>query len=259
MAKITKIQAQKRKGRYNIFLDNKYAFAVSENILLNFHLYKDTELTAKQIEEIKDKENIDKYYVRALDYISHQIRTKKEINDFLRDKEADSEIIVEIIKKLEDDNYLNDELYTKSFINTQLITSLDGPMVIQNKLFKKGINKQLANDKILEVKYEDWLINAKKAAVKIEKRSQRQAFKSAVVKIKTGLMQKGYTTEIIEEVISKLDLEIDDEQEQENLQREFEKAKKHYSGKDNYKNKIYQALMRKGFNSADISSKLNEI
>lgn len=259
MAKITKIQAQKRKGRYNIFLDGKYEFAVSENIMIKFHLYKDIELSAAQIAEIKDKENVDKFYVRALDYISHQIRTKKEIADFLIDKEADSEIIPGIIEKLESENYLNDELYTKSFINTQLITGLDGPLIIQNKLFKKGINKELASEKLLDVNYEDWLANAKKAAIKIEKRSQRQAFKNIVTKIKTGLMQKGYTTEIIEEVIATLDLQIDTEQEEDNLQREFEKAKKHYAGKDNYKNKIYQSLMRKGFNSSDISGKLNEI
>ena len=32
MAKITKIEAQKRQGRYNVYLDGKYAFPVAECI-----------------------------------------------------------------------------------------------------------------------------------------------------------------------------------------------------------------------------------
>ncbi|MGR3741463.1 recombination regulator RecX [Companilactobacillus sp. DQM5] len=258
MAKITKIQAQKRKGRFNVFLDGKYSFAVSENILIKFHLYKDTELTEDEIIQIKEKENIDKYYVKSLDYISHQIRTKKEISDFLKEKEVDESDIKEIIKRLEAENYLNDNLYTQSFINTQLITSLDGPKTIQNKLFKKGISKELANEKLLNVDYDRWLENATKAAKKIEKRSSRRAFKDTIIKIKVGLMQKGYTTEIIEEVINNLNITPDFEQEKENLQREYEKAKKHYKGKGNEKNKIYQSLMRKGFNSSDITDILRE-
>lgn len=258
LAKITKIQAQKRKGRFNIFLDGKYAFAVSENILIKYHLYKDTELTEAEIEQIKYKENVDKYYVRALDYISHQIRTTKEIKDFLKDKEVEDDDIKTIIEKLEENRYLNDESYTKSFINTQLITGVDGPIVIQNKLFKKGIDKKMADQELLNVDYNQWLENATKAAIKIQKHATRQSFKNLLNKIKTGLMQKGYTSEIIEEVMSNLDLDVDEEQEAENLQREFTKAQKHYEGKENAHNKIYQSLLRKGFNSSAITNLLNK-
>ena len=49
MAKISKIEAQKRKGRYNIYLDGKYAFPVAESVLIQFRLMKGTELDEKQI------------------------------------------------------------------------------------------------------------------------------------------------------------------------------------------------------------------
>ena len=60
MAKVTKIQAQKRKGRYNVFLDGQYAFPVAETTLIEFRLMNGVELTDDQIKEIKDRENVNK-------------------------------------------------------------------------------------------------------------------------------------------------------------------------------------------------------
>jgi len=37
---ITRIQAQKAKNRFNIFVNNEYAFAVDDNILVSYRLIK---------------------------------------------------------------------------------------------------------------------------------------------------------------------------------------------------------------------------
>ena len=54
---ITKISTQKRKGRYNIFIDNEYAFSVSERTLAEKRLLKGTELSTEDIKEIKKAES----------------------------------------------------------------------------------------------------------------------------------------------------------------------------------------------------------
>ncbi|MDN6040204.1 MAG: recombination regulator RecX, partial [Lactobacillus sp.] len=41
---ITKVSAQRRPGRYNIFLDGKYAFSASEKTVSEFVLLKGKEL-----------------------------------------------------------------------------------------------------------------------------------------------------------------------------------------------------------------------
>lgn len=41
---ITKVSAQRRPGRYNIFLDGKYAFSASEKTIAEFVLLKGKEL-----------------------------------------------------------------------------------------------------------------------------------------------------------------------------------------------------------------------
>lgn len=258
MGKITKIQAQKRKGRYNIFVDGKYSFAVSETVLANFRLFKDTELTDEQITEISKNEQSHKYYIKALNYLSHQMRSEKEIKDYLNEKDAEMEDIQEVIQRLKAEGYLNDADYAQSFINTHVNTTLDGPIVIKNKLHQKGIDKELADEKILNVDYSLWLENADKQAQKIIRRSQRYSHRQLLNKVKSGLLQKGYTSELLSEVVAGLDIEENEDLENENLQRDFEKAVQHYKNKDNYKNKIYQSLMRKGYASSAISELLNK-
>ena len=54
MAQITKITAQKRRGRYNIFLDGQYAFPVSETTLVTYHLAKEMTLTALAVQLIRE-------------------------------------------------------------------------------------------------------------------------------------------------------------------------------------------------------------
>jgi Uncharacterized protein conserved in bacteria len=137
MAKITKIQAQKRKGRYNIFLDGKYAFPVAEQTLIDFRLMNDVELTDEDIKEIQDSENINKAYGDAVNYLSYQLRTKKEIKDYLYKKEYHRDAVDEVISRLEKLHYLDDASYAKSFINTQLRTTANGPRLLNKKWPKK--------------------------------------------------------------------------------------------------------------------------
>ena len=67
MAVITKVSTQKRKGYFNIFLDNQFAFGVSEKILTEYRLFKGTELTDEQIEEIKQRDENTLYLIKKKD------------------------------------------------------------------------------------------------------------------------------------------------------------------------------------------------
>ena len=60
---ITKIEAQKKKGRYNIYLNDAFAFGVDEATVVKYALFKGTELTKEQIEEIQHDDCIQQAYV----------------------------------------------------------------------------------------------------------------------------------------------------------------------------------------------------
>ena len=76
---ITKIEAQKKKGRYNIYLNDAFAFGVDEATVVKYALFKGTELTKEQIEEIQHDDCIQQAYQKALHFLNFKLRSTKEV------------------------------------------------------------------------------------------------------------------------------------------------------------------------------------
>lgn len=141
MAKISKIEAQKRKGRYNIYLDGKYAFPVAESVLIQFRLMKGTELDEKQIAAIATADQQAKAYSRMLDYLSYQMRTESDIVKKLKEIDTPEEFVEPILKKLRGQQLIDDHAYAASYVRTMINTDLKGPRVIRQYLRQKGIGE----------------------------------------------------------------------------------------------------------------------
>lgn len=254
MAKVTKIQAQKRKGRYNVFLDGKYAFPVAEATLIEFRLMNGTELDDLQIKQIQDSENINKAYGDAVNYLSYQLRTKKEIKDYLYKKEYHRDAVDTVIGKLEDLHYLDDAAYAKSYINTQLRTTANGPKIMEQKMVQKGVPNNIIQDKLAEIDEDILLENAVEFAKKQARKQKRASFQQMLTKIRQSLYQKGFGNEIIEEAIKSLDLEADEDEELDKLTTLVEKVKHRYDNPA----KLINYLMTKGYHYDEIKRVLEE-
>lgn len=84
MKKITKITRQKNNDeRYNIFLDEEYAFAVDEAVLIQFELKKGKVLDEFDIGDITYEEEIRKAFNKALQFLSFQMRSEHEVKEKL--------------------------------------------------------------------------------------------------------------------------------------------------------------------------------
>ena len=241
--KITMIQTQKKVGRFNIYINNKYAFPVSESVLIKYRLHKGQELDENLIEEIKLADDISKGYNAALNYLSYQLRTRKEVEDKLRSLD------------------IHDKNYAESYVRTMMNTSDKGPKVIKLNLSKKGIDDNIAEDAL--ILYTDKLQVEKGVtlAEKLANRYSHDSYRNKQNKIKQSLLTKGFSYDIIDTIIQELDLIFDDDTEREIL---LEKANKLWSRYDNLdikkrKFKIQQALFKQGFSFSDITSALDEI
>lgn len=94
MTVITKIEVQKRsKERFNIYIDKgqgeEYGFSVNQSILMKHGLQKGLEIDEVALGNILYNEEVQKAYLQAISYLSYQMRTKQEIEDFLRKKKWD--------------------------------------------------------------------------------------------------------------------------------------------------------------------------
>lgn len=256
---ITKIQAQKAKNRFNIFINGKYSFAVDDTILVTEGLYKGKELKEAEIEDLREKGEASKAYQAALNYLSYKMRSEKEIREHLKQK--DYEMIDPVIEKLKKHQYINDKEYGKSFVRTSFQLKNEGPKKIERKLVEKGLSNEEILTGLEEYSLEQQKENALKATEKTLKRQKNKSNREIQQKVREQLMLNGFESDIITEVLDEMDLEQTEDEEYTALEKQGEKAWNRYSRKHKDRelmNKTKTYLYSKGYPRELIDRFINE-
>lgn len=123
--KITSIKQQvKRSDRYSVFVDDAYAFSLSESGLIQSGLASGRELDAAELKQLKQLAGMDKAYGQALRYVAMRQRSEWELQAYLARKEVDKPAAQEIIRRLRDLNLLNDLDFARAWVaNRRLLKS----------------------------------------------------------------------------------------------------------------------------------------
>lgn len=254
MAVITKITVQKKNTeRYNIFLDygkgEEYAFSVDEDVFIKFNLKKGLELDEFALMEINYQDDIRKAYNDAVHFLSRKMRTEFEVRKFLQEKEVEEPIIQEVIHKLYEYKFLNDEEYALAFVRTQMNTTDKGVDVIRRELLEKGINPQLIVQALEEYPLERQITKAKELLEKSLQKKSKDSERILKQKSEQALLRKGFPFDVISIAMEEYEGKKDEVEEMEALRYQGEKAHRKYSGLNGfeYQQKMKQALYRKGF------------
>ncbi|MEK4758793.1 recombination regulator RecX [Viridibacillus sp. FSL E2-0187] len=252
---ITKITRQKKnQERYNIFLNEDYAFSVDETILIQFGLTKGKVIEGLELDEIAFDDEIQRAYNRALGFLSYQMRSEYEVRKKLLDLEFGEAVIQEAIQKLNKHGFLNDATYTKALLETKKKTAKKGPRAIRQDMQKKGIDKKLQEEVLETFSEEEQLSIALKLGEKVAFSERRKTPTQVKQKIQDNLMRKGYSFAIIEQVLEQIEFSREDDEWQQMIQVQGDKAWRKYatkySGYDLHM-RVKQTLYQKGF-PADI-------
>ncbi len=265
MRTITKITTQqKNKERYNIFTDEgsgeHYAFSVDEAVIIKFGLKKGMDLDDLLYTEICFEDDIRKSYNQALHYLGRRMRSEAEIRQFLKEKDVDPPIIQEVILKLYQYKFIDDEQYALAFVRTQMNTTDKGPVLIRQELKDKGIKAALIDKAIDQFPFAAQLETAQKLCRKLTSRKSRDSERILKQKIEQMLIRKGFDYTIISEAVSETaGMEKNDEMEA--LRYQAQKLHRKYEGESgyDYERKMKQALFRKGFSLEQIEDYLNQM
>lgn len=256
---ITKIQAQKKKGRYNIFIDGKYAFPVAEDVLIKFGLYKGMEVSPALEKEINQADDYAKAYARAVNYLSYGLRSAKQVKDDLIEKDFIDQAD-DVVSQLQDQGYINDMEFAKAYTRTAARINRKGPKTIEQDLIKKGLSRPEIEAGLSEYSDEEKLENALKLTEKQLKKSANRSNRQTQEKIRLHLMQKGFDREIIDQVFFDMETEKDSEAEYEALKKQADKAWRRYSKFDRREQiqKTKANLYQKGYPMDLIQAYLDE-
>jgi len=269
---ITSIEVQKKnKDRVNIFINNEFSFACSNELIYSHGLKKGLLVEPKSLEEVVKADEYIKGKTAALRYIERAMKTKKQVEDMLYKKEMSEETVSRVIEFLKNYSFIDDKRYAESFIKQKLKES--GKNKIKYDLLKKGIDEELIKELLDKVSSEDESTVALTLAekkVRILGKSERDKGK-LLGKVTKYLLSKGYTYDLINQVVNKVALTIaEDEEALEETEVDFEEllalAQKKYNllknNEDNpmkLKKKLQDFLLRRGYGYEEIKSVLTQV
>ena len=197
MGKITRIEQQKKKkNRVNIYIDGEFYSGLYKDTVIKFHLYENKEITPSEIDRIKEFEDFADAKEKAINYISYRERSKKEIEDYLKNKEIEEVIIQKVLSDLEKADLVNNQKFASTWVKDRNKNNPKGNFALKMELKEKGINDSEI-EKILQS------VDEKKNALKVFEKAVRKygKKKNAKEKISQYLQRRGFHIQTILEVL----------------------------------------------------------
>jgi regulatory protein len=119
---VTAIKQQERiKSRYSVYVEEKYAFSLSADTLLETQLHTGQELGEEELKSFKKLSADDKAYGLTLAYIARRMRSRGELADYFRRKDYDVSLSAQITDKLTKIGLIDDEKFAEAWVRNRRI------------------------------------------------------------------------------------------------------------------------------------------
>lgn len=204
--KVTRI-TKKNEKNVIIWLDNEEKLFLSYEVLLKNGLRLNSEISESHFSFLI-REN-QKYFIKqsAYNILSRRVHSVKELQNKLRNKKYDPELINEIINHLISLNLLNDFKFAADFIEEKVKLSAWGKSRLKVELMKRGVSQEIISKLLDENLSEDTQYEnaVKLAEKKLKILNNRQTDKVILVrKLYTFLQSKGYNYSISKQAVESI-------------------------------------------------------
>lgn len=205
MGKITKLEAGKKEGRINIFIDDQFFLNVKDELIYTLHIRKDQEIEEERLRYIIEEENYSKAKNKALHLIKFSSKSEKEIIDKLKRLEYEDSIISRVLEFLKEYEFINDDRLAKSMTKSKINSKKLGKNRVKMDLYKKGISDEIIQNVMDEnidnqVEYDNALELAHKKKRNLKDTDKRKLYE----KIGRFLSYRGYDFDIIKKVLNEV-------------------------------------------------------
>ena len=237
-------------GIYKVVLEDGRTLSLYEDVILKFNFLIVRDIDEKTIIEAeKYNQECDVYYV-ALKSIRSRLRSSYELQRFLLHKQYPTNLIDKAIHKLEKQGYLNDQLFARSYIYHQMITTNKGPLKIEKELLEKKVSNGIINEELVVFSSEEQAERIDKLVKKSIKTNRSFGGIVLMRKICNGISNLGYDSSLIRSVLSNYSFENDVDIAKREYEKLYHRYCHKYSGED-LKRKIREKLFLKGLSCDD--------
>lgn len=233
-----------KDSKYEVIINNK-KYTIYEDIILKNELLLKKEISKRELDLLLEENSFYEAYYKSIKYINLKLRTKKEIEDYLKRNEFDKKTISSVITRLEEEKYLDDDIYSKAYIHDQIVLKLVGPNKIKKDLIKLKIKEDIIDKNIIIYTKDIELEKLEKLISKAINTNKNKSSYMLKNKILTDMINRGFTKEYIEEILNNKSIDDADIYQKE-YDKLYNKLSKKYQDKE-LEYKIKQKLYQKGF------------
>ncbi len=199
------VQHKKNKKYYSIYIDGKFKFSLSEDDLIFLNLKKEQVLPQEKVDYLTQEYGLQKARNYVYSLISKKIYSENLLREKLRNKNYPDEIIEKIIDELKEYDYINDEKFIYEYAQNKIESKPMGRYRLKNELFNKKFDETLIKECIENIYQEYNEKELAEKAIKMHfKNMPTEIDEKFAVKLKNFLLSRGFSYEIINEVISEI-------------------------------------------------------
>ena len=188
-----------------MYTDEQFIAGISEETLLEFDIYSGKEISENTLDKIKEKEKQVAVHEQAWRFLSRREHSEKELRDKLFVKGYEAGIVDRLISNLKEKDYINNERFARLLVADEISFKKNGPLLIRNKLLKKGFKIELVNN-LLNDNYSEVLQqkNCKFLAEKKYTSLKNLDINQQKTRLGNYLAQKGFSWDISANVIAEM-------------------------------------------------------
>ncbi|MCP1354095.1 RecX family transcriptional regulator [Aneurinibacillus migulanus] len=202
---ITRLERQKKnKHRINVYLNDEYAFAIHEDVLVKYRLNKGRELDEADMKELLEAEEKSRAVQYGLNYISHRPRTAEEVRKYLMTKGFPNPAVEEAVAGFIERKYIDDKEYARLWVEERLRLKPRGRHLLRQELQARGIGPDDIEAALEGIGQEEEETACLELARKKYARRHFDSFQEMRNKVGPFLQRKGFSHDMIKKTIEKL-------------------------------------------------------
>ncbi len=240
---------QIKKNIYEILIDDNLV-QVSSDIVIKYNLLGKKDISTVDYKKMIDDNLFYNELHKVMSFIEKKIRSKFEIEVYAKKEEIKNS--EKIIKYLEGNGFINNQLFLQAYINDKVNLTSDGYYKIYNDLLKHEFSEEEIKNELDEIDSEVFDAKLEKLVKKKLKTNKKKSKLSLAQTVLGQLVMLGYERDKILNCIDE-NYEMDEDI----LLKEYEKVRSTLSKKhsdDDLNRHVIRKLMQKGFSYDEIKS-----
>lgn len=191
-----------KDDKYRITLDNGTIIDVYEDVIIKNNLLYKKEIDIDLLNQIENDNEYQKVYDIALKYIAVRLRSINEIKVYLKKKNISLDIIEDVVEKLIKKNFLNDDNFTKAFIQDKLSFTSMGKYKLINELNILKVDNDIIDKYINDISDDVWCERINKLINKYLKSKHKYSGSVLKNKIYVYLVNLGYDKSLVINILN---------------------------------------------------------